>query len=123
MLPHFDIELKEYIHSDSFELIYEKSDVFDYNKINHLIPNIDYRNTLGNNSNMSFSNVTQCGGDFSGCCVIQTDFCNNTSDYFDYCDTNNGIGTSTGFIYKNNDSYYNVCHKEKIQDKVNMFSN
>ena len=96
---------------------------FDYNKINHLIPNIDYRNTLGNNSNMSFSNVTQCGGDFSGCCVIQTDFCNNTSDYFDYCDTNNGIGTSTGFIYKNNDSYYNVCHKEKIQDKVNMFSN
>ena len=49
---------------------------FDYNKINHLIPNIDYRNTLGNNSNMSFSNVTQCGGDFFWMLRNTTDFLN-----------------------------------------------
>ena len=30
MLPHFDIELKKYVHSSSFELIYESSGIFFY---------------------------------------------------------------------------------------------
>lgn len=100
---------------------------FNYNDINHLIPNPSYRSVNGNNVAMPFNSqyIPTCtpGIDFSGCCVIQTDFCNNISDYFDYCDGNGAEGSSTGFIYKHEGNFFNVCHKEKIQDKVNMFSN
>ena len=97
---------------------------FDYNKINHLISNPSYFNTSGNNVAMPFSEVQKqiCGnGDFSGCCVIPTEISNN--DYFDKCDANGPQGSSTGFVYKYEDNYYNVCHAQPIQDKVNMFSN
>tara|TARA_B100000035_G_scaffold315466_1_gene336602 strand:- start:3051 stop:4847 length:1797 start_codon:yes stop_codon:yes gene_type:complete len=95
---------------------------FDYNKINHLIPNPKYFNTSGNNVNMPFSNIPNCGNnDFSGCCVIPTEISNN--DYFDKCDANGPEGSSTGFIYKHEGNYYNVCHARPIQKLVNMFSN
>jgi len=48
MLPHFDIELKEYIHSDSFELIYESLGVYDYNKINDVIEELKNKLILQN---------------------------------------------------------------------------
>jgi len=99
---------------------------FDYDKINHLIPNPSYFTSLGNNVAMPFSEVQKqtCGsGDFSGCCIIPTDFCNNISDYFDKCDANGPEGSSTGFIYKHEGNYYNVCHARPIQKLVNMFSN
>ncbi len=40
MLPHFEIELKKYIQSDKFELLYECVDACDYNKINDVIEEI-----------------------------------------------------------------------------------
>ena len=48
MLPHFDIKLKEYVHSDSFELIYESSGSFDYNKINNSMEDLKQKLILQN---------------------------------------------------------------------------
>ena len=55
---------------------------FDYNLINKIIRNPSYRSVNGNNVAMPFDNIPICGTsvDFSGCCVIPTDFCNNISD-------------------------------------------
>ena len=48
MLPHFDIELKKYVHSSSFELIYESSGIFDYSKINDAMEDLKQKLILQN---------------------------------------------------------------------------
>ena len=48
MLPHFDIELKKYVHSNSFELIYESSGIFDYSKINDAMEDLKQKLILQN---------------------------------------------------------------------------
>ena len=48
MLPHFDIELKKYVHCNSFELIYESSGIFDYGKINDAMEDLKQKLTLQN---------------------------------------------------------------------------
>lgn len=37
MLPHFDISLEDYINSDSYELIFDRTGVYDYKMTNDVI--------------------------------------------------------------------------------------
>ena len=97
---------------------------FDYDQISSLIQNQIYRASVVNGNNVPFHKIPTCSSsDFSGCCTIQTSKDLSTNEYYDHCYRDSGEGTSTGFMYKYRDTYYNICHSEQIQDKANMFSN
>jgi hypothetical protein len=79
---------------------------FEFNDISNIIGASD------------ISNIPMCStsSGFSGCCKRQM-ILENSANILDECRIN-----STGLVYKNGDNYYNICHKELIQDKVNILN-
>lgn len=108
--------------SDLKHFIEPDQRTFNYDNINHLIHNVDYRSNTNNDSKMEFYNIPNCNSDkdFSGCCKMLAQKSPNPSisgEYIDQCKLN----TSTGFMYEYNSQKYNICHSNEIQKLTNMF--
>lgn len=83
----------------------------------------EIKTNLGIPDKDDFNIIPNCpsvGRDFSGCCKkFASENSENSENMVDKCLN----GHSTGLVYDNGKDYYNICHSEEIQSKINMFNN